>query len=77
MAAKTVSKTASKGSIPERITKFVKGAMSELKKVHWPTRRELVVYTIVVLVAVLIVSALLWVFDSLFSFLLSKLIIRG
>lgn len=76
MGAKTVGKTASKAGLQERITRFVKGALAELKKVHWPTRPELVTYTIVVMVAVVIVAALLWVFDSAFSFILSKLIFR-
>lgn len=76
MVAKTIGKTASKAGFTEKITRFVKGAMAELKKVHWPTRPELVTYTIVVLVAVVIVAALLWVFDSIFSFMLSKLILR-
>jgi preprotein translocase subunit SecE len=34
---------------------FTKQVVGELRKVRWPTRRELVTYTIVVLVFVLIV----------------------
>lgn len=77
MVTKTVAKTVNnKTSLKEQVTKFLRGAWAELKKVHWPNRQELVTYTIVVLVSVLIVAALLWIFDSAFSFLLGKLILR-
>ena len=43
----------------------------ELKKVSWPNRKEIVTYTTVVLVSVLIVALVIWLFDSIFSFLMS------
>lgn len=58
-----------------RFKGYIRGVYSELKKVHWPTRREVLVYTGVVALAVVIVGALIWVFDSLMSRLL-QLIIR-
>ncbi|MGI9860687.1 preprotein translocase subunit SecE [Moorella naiadis] len=77
MVTKSVAKpTANKVAFSERVTRFLKGSWAELKKVHWPSRRELGTYTAVVLVAVLIVAVLLSIFDSAFSFLLSKLILR-
>ncbi|KYH33706.1 preprotein translocase subunit SecE [Neomoorella mulderi] len=77
MVTKTVAKTVNtKTSFKEQVTKFFRGSWAELKKVHWPSRKELVTYTSVVLVSVLIVAALLWLFDSVFSFLLGKLILR-
>ncbi|NLJ77255.1 MAG: preprotein translocase subunit SecE [Peptococcaceae bacterium] len=60
----------------ELVQKFIKGAYGELKKVNWPGRRELVVYTIVVVVAVLFVGALLWIFDSALSTVLRFVINR-
>jgi len=51
----------------EQVKKFFKGVISELKKVHWPGRREVVIYTIVVLVAVIFVGVLIWLFDLIFS----------
>jgi len=60
----------------EQVKKFVQSAYNEMKKVHWPTRREVVVYTAVVLVAVLIVGIMIWVFDlglsSIFRFILQR-----
>lgn len=77
MVTKSVAKpSANKTAFNERVTKFFKGSWAELKKVHWPTRKELATYTTVVLVSVLIVAVLLSIFDSVFSFLLSKLILR-
>ncbi len=46
-----------------RISSYFRGVAGELKKVHWPTRREVLIYTGVVVVAVVIVCALIWVFD--------------
>lgn len=72
-----VTKTAvTKTGFFERVSKFVRGAITEFKKVHWPTKPELATYTVVVLVAVLIVAVLLWIFDSVFSLLLSKIFLR-
>jgi preprotein translocase subunit SecE len=59
----------------DRAKKYFRGVYGELKKVHWPTRREVLTYTLVVVVAVIIVSILIWIFDSLLSQVL-KLIFR-
>jgi preprotein translocase subunit SecE len=60
----------------ELVQKFVKGAYSELKKVNWPGRKELIIYTSVVVVAVLFVGALIWIFDSALSTILRLVINR-
>ncbi len=54
--------------------KFLKGAWSELKKVHWPNRRELVTFTGVVLVAVTIVAILIFLVDASLSKLLGAIL---
>jgi preprotein translocase subunit SecE len=59
----------------EQAKKFLQGALNELKKVHWPNRREIIIYTIVVLVAVVVVGLLIWVFDVLLTSIL-KLILQ-
>ncbi|ACV61225.1 preprotein translocase, SecE subunit [Desulfofarcimen acetoxidans DSM 771] len=63
-----------KGNRIESLQKFFKGVYNELKKVHWPNRREIAIYTLVVLVSVVFVAVLIWVFDSALSQLL-KLIL--
>jgi len=57
-----------------RAVRFFKAVWAELKKVHWPNRKELVTYTSVVLATVLIAACFIWVVDSLFSAALSLLI---
>lgn len=58
----------------ERATRFFRGVWSELKKVHWPNRKEIMVYTAVVLVSVFVVSIMIWIVDTIFSFLLSLIL---
>ena len=49
------------------IFQFIKQVRAELKKVSWPTNKELVSYTGVVGLAVVIVCALIWVCDTAFA----------
>ncbi len=52
-------------SAPAR--EFLKEVRQELNKVDWPTRRELVSYSIVVLVTVTVVTAYVFGLDSVFT----------
>ena len=49
------------------ITRFMSETKVELKKVTWPTKQELIANTAVVLIAVVICAALIWVIDSFFN----------
>ena len=49
------------------IIRFLKEVRMELNKVSWPTKNELVSYTGVVGLAVVIVCALIWVCDTAFA----------
>lgn len=60
----------------DHLRKFFRGAFNELKKVHWPTRKEVMVYTSVVLVAVVAVGLLIWLFDSILSAILKLIVVR-
>lgn len=51
----------------KRISRFFKEVRSEMRKVIWPNRKELINYTGVVLVSVIIVSVIIWVLDTFFS----------
>jgi len=46
---------------------FLKEVRQELKKVVWPTRQELVTYTVVVLVTVVVLTSLVFGLDVVFS----------
>ncbi len=58
----------------EEIRQFFKEFRIEMKKVSWPTRKEIVASTGVVLVVVLIVSFYLGAADLLFSKLLKLML---
>ncbi len=49
------------------ITGFLRETKVELKKVTWPTKQELIANTIVVIIAVCLCAALIWVIDTFFS----------
>ena len=53
---------------------LLKEARTEIRKVVWPTRQELLQTTFMVVVFVLIVALLLWLFDSLISWVISGFI---
>ncbi|ORU94322.1 MAG: preprotein translocase subunit SecE [Cycloclasticus sp. symbiont of Poecilosclerida sp. N] len=44
---------------------FAQGSRIELKKIVWPTKKETMQTTLIVVVMVLFVGILLWVFDGL------------
>jgi len=59
----------------KKIRRFLHEVRIELKKVNWPSRRELTVFTAVVIVVILVIGAFFWVLDTGFTAAL-KLIIR-
>ena len=58
----------------ERAAEYFAGVWSELKKVNWPNRRQLMVYTGVVFFAVTLISFLMWIVDNGLGMLLSRLL---
>lgn len=63
-----------KPNIFVRMVRFVQSAWTELKKVHWPTREQLLTYSAVVLVIVVVLTVAVWLFDSLISFLIGLIL---
>ncbi len=57
-----------------RIGKFFKDLKAEIKKVIWPTRKQLVNNTSVVIICILVVGIGIWILDYLFSLGASKLL---
>ena len=53
--------------LPARISLFYRQVIAELRKVIWPTRRELITYTTVVIVFVLMVIAYVSILDFGFA----------
>ena len=54
--------------------KFFRGVKAELKKVVWPTRKELINYTIVVFLVTIFIALLIYVFDAIFAQLINMLL---
>ena len=54
-----------KPAIFARLTKWLRELRSELKKVQWPTTKQTVNNTIIVIVCVIIVGIFIWAFDAL------------
>jgi preprotein translocase subunit SecE len=52
--------------------KFVTDIISELRKVVWPTRQDVVYLTIVVVIVTLILGAVLGAIDIAFGWLIEK-----
>jgi preprotein translocase subunit SecE len=50
-----------------RLALFVRQVVVELRKVIWPTRKELIAYTVVVIVFVSIIAAIVAGFDYVFT----------
>lgn len=54
--------------------KFFRDVKAELKKVVWPTRKELINYTIVVFLVTIFIALLIYVFDAIFAQLINMLL---
>ncbi len=59
--------TATKPSPIARLLRFLREVVAELRKVIWPTRPQMVTYTIAVLIFVSFMVALVFGLDSLFA----------
>ena len=66
-AASSATDAAEKKGPFARFALFLRQVVAELRKVIWPTRSELVNYTIVVLVFVVIMAAILALYDFVFA----------
>jgi preprotein translocase subunit SecE len=60
---KPVPKKDSKGNALNAIQKYFRGVVSELKKVSWPTRKELTNSTAVVVVTIVIFAVIIGIID--------------
>jgi len=61
----------------EKITKFLKEVVAELKKVTWPTKEELTGSTIVVIVVSIVVAIFIGVVDRILTFVVSQIFGTG
>ena len=66
-SGKKPSKKSRKPSVFSRVSLFIREVIAELRKVIWPTRKELITYTWVVIVFVLIMAGIIALYDFLFT----------
>ena len=59
-----------------KVKKFLRGVKSELKKVNWPNKSQLISYTMVVIVTVVLVTAFIGAVDLVFSNLIRTFILN-
>ncbi len=50
-----------------KIGKFFKDLKAEVKKVIWPTKKQLINNTLIVIIAILLIGAGIWILDAVFS----------
>ncbi|MDO9574816.1 MAG: preprotein translocase subunit SecE [Candidatus Contubernalis sp.] len=58
----------------QKINKHFKDVKVEMRKVHWPTRKELTVFTVIVLISIASVGVFFWFLDTGFNALLRLVI---
>ena len=73
-AAKKAKEKSAKKSKGNRFTRWLREMRSELKKVQWPTWKQVLKNTGVVIVCVLVIGVFIWVFDALAHKIIEALI---
>ena len=73
MAEKAFLKTMKFGFI-KKLFPFLKEVRLEIKKINWPTRKETIKYTLIVVGVSAAVATFLGTLDYIFSSILNKLI---
>ena len=66
--------TAPKKKSGNKIVRFFKELKSELKKVVWPSKSQVIKNSLIVIAAVIIIGIVIWGLDLAFGFGISKLI---
>lgn len=57
----------------EKIRKYFRGVWTEGRRVSWPSSQELKASTLIVLITLVVVTAYLWLCDSIFGRIFLKL----
>lgn len=62
-------------NFPKKIVSFLKEVRLEMKKVNWPTRKETIKYTLIIITVSIAVAAFLGGLDYIFTTLLNRFIL--
>lgn len=66
-SGKRPSKKKDKPGLFGRVSLFLREVVAELRKVIWPTRKELITYTGIVIVFVVVMAAIIAALDFVFT----------
>jgi len=69
-----VNGLSAEANVKKGIGTSLRETRTELKKVHWPSRKELTNYTWIVIFSVFIVSLIIYLIDSGLGFIIEKVI---
>ncbi|MDO9536659.1 MAG: preprotein translocase subunit SecE [Bacillota bacterium] len=58
----------------KRLQRFFHDVKIELKKVNWPSRRELMVFSSIVIIVIVVFGVFFWILDAGFTAVLKILI---
>ena len=62
-----------KKSIFARIGKFFRDQKAEVKKIVWPSKKQVINNTLIVIAAILVIGAFIWGLDAILSLIVSAL----
>lgn len=62
--------------LPAKLVQYLKEVKIEAKKINWPTRKEAIRYTLIVLGISLVIGIFLGVVDLIFIFILNKFLLK-
>jgi len=62
-------------NFPKKIVSFLKEVKLEMKKVNWPTRKETIKYTLIIITASIAVAVFLGGLDYIFTTILNRFIL--
>lgn len=71
---KTEKKAEKKPGFFSRVKRWFREMKSELKKVQWPTRKQTINNTLIVIACVIVIGICIWVFDALAGAVVKALI---
>lgn len=57
------------------VSNYIKGSVSEFRKVVWPTRKEVISHTIIIIVSIIIVAFFTAIVDYLLGLLVDHFIL--
>ncbi len=57
----------------ERVSRFIRDVRLELSKVHWPSRLETTVLTVLVIVMLAILTVVIFTYDQMFSLIMQRI----